>query len=599
MRSYLPFPPRFLDEIRARVSVSEIVSRKVKLQRKGHELQGLCPFHNEKTPSFTVNDQKGFYHCFGCGAHGDIIRFISETERLPFPEIIEKLAAMAGLEVPKPSPEQAALQKQESSLAEVVEMACQWFQTQLQQHPSRFLIDYLKQRGLNPDIQHTFRLGYAPDSYNALSDHLKSKDVSLSLIKQAGLITVGKSGETYDKFRNRLIFPIKDARGRVVAFGGRILGEGNPKYLNSPETSLFKKGTLLYHYDHARTVAHTKGRMVVAEGYMDVIALWRAGIDEAVAPMGTAITDSQLQLLWKSTNEPILCLDGDAAGKRAMERAAGLAFTLLQPGKSLRFALLPNGMDPDDILRTQGNQVLQSLIHAAKPLSDIMWSIELEREPIKTPEQKAELDQRIQTLVNTIQHPSLRNYYHMFFREKLWKLNKRGSKTHSVTAQRQSIQSPDILLEEDILAVLLSFPSLLKNDALCETLNAIEFSSKILDRIRILALEEGVYETVMASGWEYIFEKAGLLNEIARLKLVYKSTALSTIPLTENDVKARIEYSVSSLHLLHLKEEQQEIRMQCNEESEKRAIAFQEEIDRWEQLIQKLELLDSDEERLQ
>lgn len=591
--AYVNFSNRFLDEIRARVSVSEIVGRKVKLVRKGKEHHGLCPFHNEKTPSFTVNDQKGFYHCFGCGAHGDAIRFLTDGEGVAFPEAVEQLARKAGLEMPKATPKQVAEQKQQATLADVVALASHWFHANLQQRPPRMVLDYLKSRGLDEPLQQQFQLGYAPESFNSLQDYLKSKEVPVALMKAAGLVSSGNNGD-YDKFRQRLMFPIADMRGRVIAFGGRILGEGKPKYLNSPETELFKKGEVLYNYHHARGKAYESGQMVVAEGYMDVIALHRAGIEAAVAPLGTAVTSQQLQLLWKCVDEPIFCLDGDAAGQRAMERAAHLALPMLSAGKSLRFTVLPKGMDPDDVLKSEGANALKKMIAAARPLSEVLWNIEQQKEPLATPEQKANLEHRLERLAATISHSGVQNHYRMFFREKMWKINRRDAnkKTTSSAAAHASIQAPHVELEEQIMALICAFPNLLHDEALNDSLHSMEFSSKNLDKIRLFALEECAAELSSASQLQDALEKAGFYKDMKRFQQVQRSIAMDAVKLQEDNVKMLLDYHIANLHLLHLKEEQQQIRLQFTEEAEARANAFQEEIDRWTDRLQQLELQD-------
>lgn len=596
------FTPRFLDELRARILTSDVVGKRVKLTRKGREHQGLCPFHNEKTPSFTVNDQKGFYHCFGCGAHGDIIRFLTDSEGLSFPEAVERLANQAGMELPKATPKQVEAQKQEATLTQVVELTCKWFEHQLQAPGARDLHDYLHKRHLSPEIVKTFRLGFAPDSYTALQQFLKSKHISPVLMKQAGLLSEKQSGgEPYDKFRHRLMFPICDIRGRVIAFGGRVLGDAIPKYLNSPETRLFHKGEILYNYHRARSKAFEKGRIVVSEGYMDVIALYRAGIEEAVAPLGTAITEQHLMLLWKCADEPILFLDGDNAGKRAMERAAHLALPLLTPGKSLRFALLPKGMDPDDLLNTEGPKALDKLLETAHPLSDILWSIEQQRERLVTPEDKAKLEHRIEQLVERIKHPSIQNHYRLFFREKMWKLSHRNTakkteKKKQTSSLENHLSTPDIRLEEDILAVLLSFPSLLQDENIYETLSAMEFSSKNLDKIRLIALEEGAFDAFLDIEERItLLREQGLASEASRLNLVRNSMGLTTVIHSEQAAKARLEYDLTKLHLLHLEAECHDARMQYTEEAEIRANAFQEEITLLKEKLHQMELLECDE----
>ena len=329
----MAFPPQFLDELRARLPVSEVVGRKVRLLRKGREHSGLCPFHNEKTPSFTVNDEKGFYHCFGCGAHGSVIDFAMETEGLSFPEAVEKLAGQAGLQVPQSSPEERERAKVRSTLYDVLEQVCDWYEDQLTRPGGRQAYDYLKQRGFTDETIGRFRLGFAPDGRGKLLQAMESRGIERRQLVEAGLIKLPEGGgDPRDYFFNRVMFPITDGRDRVIAFGGRILGDGQPKYLNSPETPLFHKGRNLYNYAMAREASKDAGTVIVAEGYTDVIALAQAGLPNAVAPLGTALTEEQIGLLWRIADEPVLCFDGDNAGERAALRAAERAMPILKPG---------------------------------------------------------------------------------------------------------------------------------------------------------------------------------------------------------------------------------------------------------------------------
>ncbi|WP_164155719.1 DNA primase, partial [Sandarakinorhabdus rubra] len=330
--------PAFLDELRARVPVSGVVGRRVKLTRAGREMKGCCPFHNEKTPSFYVNDDKGFYHCFGCGAHGDVIRFLTDNMGLPFMEAVKQLASEAGLEVPAPSPDARAKAEVADSLADLTSKAAQWFQAQLAGEAGAAARAYLDRRGVKDATRKQFGLGFSLDSRTALRGHLK--EATAEKLLEAGLIGKSEDGETFDRFRGRLMFPIRDRRGRVVGFGGRALGDVQPKYLNSADGPLFDKGRLLYNLDLAGPAARKVNRLIVVEGYMDVIGLAQAGIAEAVAPLGTAMTETQLALAWRLVDEPILCFDGDAAGLRAATRAGSRALPLLKPGKSLRIATL-------------------------------------------------------------------------------------------------------------------------------------------------------------------------------------------------------------------------------------------------------------------
>jgi DNA primase len=417
----MAFPPGFLDELRARLSMSDIVGRKVSLKRKsGSEYAGLCPFHNEKTPSFTVNDKKGFYHCFGCGEHGDAVGFVMKTEGLSFPESVEKLAREVGLQVPRATPAERERAERAATLQEVVELAARWFQKQLRLPVGRHGLDYLRGRGLSDETIDDFRLGFAPDSRDGLLATLKQESVPLDKIVEAGLaIQPEDDRNAYDRFRGRVMFPIADRRGRIIAFGGRVMGAGEPKYLNSPETPLFHKGANLYCLDRARQAVTKDQPVIVAEGYMDVIALHGAGFAGAVAPLGTALTEGQLGELWKLADEPFLCFDGDNAGRRAASRAAERALPLLRPGKSLRFLALPAGEDPDSLIRSRGADAIRRVLELARPLSDVVWEMETEGKPADTPERRASLQRAVEQRVAEIGDPMVRDYYRTEMRNRL------------------------------------------------------------------------------------------------------------------------------------------------------------------------------------
>jgi DNA primase len=416
----MAFPPAFLDEIRARVPLAAVIGRRMRLVRKGREFSGLCPFHNEKSPSFTVNEDKGFFHCFGCGAHGDVIGFVMRSEHLPFPEAVERLANEAGLEVPQSTPQEREQAQRQASLLDAVEAACAFFEKELHTPRGRVALDYLKGRGLDDETIARFRLGYAPDARGSLKKALDAAQIPLPLAQEAGLLTVPESGgEPFDRFHGRVIFPISDRRGRVVAFGGRILGEGQPKYLNSPDSALFHKGHMLYGLAQARAAIAEQGMAIVCEGYMDVIALHRAGFGQAVAPLGTALTEHQIELLWRMAPEPMICLDGDAAGRRAALRAAERALPLLKPGFSLRFALLPPPEDPDSLIKAGGPAAMRSVLDAARPLSEVVWTTSLAAYPSDTPERKAALDKALMDAADTIADKRVGEEYRRFFRNKL------------------------------------------------------------------------------------------------------------------------------------------------------------------------------------
>lgn len=409
----MAFPPEFVEELRNRITLSEVIGRKVALKRKGREYAGLCPFHNEKTPSFWVNDQKAFFHCFGCGAHGDAIGFTMRIEGLSFPESVEKLARDVGLAVPVATPQERERAQAAATLHGVAEAAARWFEKQLQMPSGKAGLDYLRGRGLSDEAIARFRLGFAPDNREALQAALKREEINEQQLVDCGLVIRPDEGgrAPYDRFRGRVIFPIHDRRGRVIAFGGRVIGPGEPKYLNSPETTLFHKGDNLYCLHLAREAAAKDRPVIVAEGYMDVIALHVAGFDGAVAPLGTALTEGQLVLLWRLADEPYLCFDGDNAGRRAAQRAAERALPMLAPGKSLRFVSLPPGEDPDSLIRNGGRGAFEMALKAARPLVDVVWEIETAGQPDETPERRAAIRAALRQRAATITEPAVREQY--------------------------------------------------------------------------------------------------------------------------------------------------------------------------------------------
>ena len=413
-------PSQFLDELRARITVSELIATKVKLVRRGREATGLCPFHNEKTPSFTVNDEKGFYHCFGCGAHGDIISFIMQIEGLSFPEAIEKLAGFSGLPIPKDTKENREEVKKVLSLQEVMEKACNWFENQLRKPHGDRGLKYLLGRGFSETTISKFRLGFAPDGRGIFRQEMLEMGVSLEQLVDCGLVKNNEhSNSPRDYFFNRVIFPISDRRGKVIAFGGRILGEGQPKYLNSPETRLFSKGQVLYNLVDARAASRTTGTIIVVEGYTDVIALNQSGIQHSVAPLGTALTEEQILALWRVVDEPLLCFDGDNAGRRAAFRAAQRALPLLKPGKSLRFVSLPLGEDPDSLVKTRSRGGFETLLGKAQPLVDVIIDLEVGGNKFTTPEQRASLESKLNNHIKRISDRSIQYHYQQRIRNQL------------------------------------------------------------------------------------------------------------------------------------------------------------------------------------
>jgi DNA primase len=401
--------PQFLDELRARTLLSGVIAPSVKLLRAGREWKACCPFHQEKTPSFTINDDKGFYHCFGCGAHGDAIRFLTEARGLPFMEAVKELAGKAGLDVPAADPRAQEKAERATTLTDVMAAAQRWFADQLARPDGASARDYLAKRGIDPATTTRFGIGLAPYSRKAIKAALNSFGEEALL--DTGMLIKPEEGDTYDRFRGRLMIPIRDPRGRVIAFGGRILGDGEPKYLNSPETVLFDKGRTLYNIDRAAPASRTAKRLIVVEGYMDVIALDRAGIAECVAPNGTAVTEAQLERMWRLDPAPILCFDGDSAGQKAAIRAALRALPHLAPERTLRFVALPEGQDPDDLLRSGGRAALDALFEEPQPLVERLWSHERDVATLTTPEARAGLKQRLLDHAHAIADRSLASLY--------------------------------------------------------------------------------------------------------------------------------------------------------------------------------------------
>lgn len=520
----MAIPARFLDDLRDRTALSDVVGRRVRLTKKGHEHSGLCPFHKEKTPSFTVNDDKGFYHCFGCGAHGSAFDFVMETEGLNFREAVEKLAADVGMQVPQDSPEERQRAERKKTLYDVVEAACVHFERMLRTPEGAHALAYLKDRGLSDATIKKFRLGYAPDRRDGMKTALGPQGHNEAELVAGGLIIKRDDGSTYDRFRGRVMFPILDRRGRVVAFGGRILGsdQGVAKYLNSPETDLFHKGSLLYAMDTAQVAARAGQSLVVTEGYMDVIVIHQAGFEGAVAPLGTALTENQILELWKIMPEPVLCFDGDNAGVRAATRAAERALPLLRAGVGLRFAALPSGEDPDSLVQSQGADAFQAILDTAKPLSQVVWEMDVAQGPTDTPEGRAALQKRLEDHVGRIEDATVRSHFQSTFKDRVWKLGRESTSggqsgggwkgkggaggygrgggrgfgstkptVYGAEDGRKAAQSDRVNLnsvrEEIFLATLITHPALF--DEVGEKLGSLAFSTVSLDNLRQEALK--------------------------------------------------------------------------------------------------------------
>ncbi len=509
----MAFPPQFLDEIRTRLSVSSVVGRRVKLIRRGREFVGLSPFTNEKSPSFTINDDKGFYHCFSSGEHGDVFTFVMKTQNLTFPEAVERLAEEAGLEMPQQTPQDIEQAAQGTRAREAVEAACALYEQTLTAPEGRKALEYLQGRGLSAETIKRFRLGYAPGG-NVLKSKMMARGMKEDVLLETRLLSPGKDGrESFDFFRDRVLFPIFDLRGRPVAFGGRVMAaDEQPKYLNSPDTPLFHKGQLLYGLALAREAVAQKKEIIVAEGYMDVIGLAQAGFQNAVAPLGTAMTENQIELLWRMSPEPILCFDGDKAGRAAALRAAERALPLLKPGLSLRFAMMPQGKDPDDICRREGPEAMAQVLTAALPLSDIMWRQLLAEHQTDTPERRAGLKTAALAKAEVISDGTVRDQYRYLFQERLSELFRppkaawgTGRSTGPRRGGREAYGRPPAPLppaparrivsdttlarrtrERILLATLLNHPGL--TDRVEERLGSLTLADSRLDSLRQNAL---------------------------------------------------------------------------------------------------------------
>lgn len=478
----MSFTPRFLDELRERILLSDLIGRKVKLTNKGREFSGLCPFHKEKTPSFTVNDDKGFYHCFGCGAHGDIIKFLMDSEKMPFVEAVEYLAHMAGVKMPEASPEQVARDKKQTGLTDIMDAACQFFQDNLFGLAGKNARDYLIGRGISGHVAKQFRLGYAP-SGSALTAHLQAKGFNITDCIALGLVVKNKgNGHFHDYFYDRVMFPILDRRNRVIGFGGRIMSKGEPKYLNSPETELFHKGEQLYALPQAVQSMRKKNEAILVEGYMDVIALHSAGFTNAVAPLGTALTEKQIALLWQFCDEPIICFDGDGAGRRAASRAVNRALSILTPGKSLRFVWLPDGLDPDDVVRKKSPEAFLKILQGAKPLTFALWNMLLEGRSLDTPERLAKLKMDAEQLIAVIKNETVRKFYTKEMDNRLWRLGKtqkQEKRLPFLTSLSMIEPTPGSSEAKMLLAYLVCYPHIAQR--ILEDLGTLTFAEQALN----------------------------------------------------------------------------------------------------------------------
>ena len=534
----------FIEELKAKVSIVDVVGAKVNLVRKGREYQACCPFHNEKTPSFTVNEAKGFYHCFGCGAHGDIVKFEMEANGLPFLDALRKLADKAGLEMPKLSHEDHAHSEERKTQYEIMEMAVSYFERCLRLPEGRHGLEYFYARGFGDEIISKFRLGYAPAN-NGLKSWLASKGVSEHDMIELGLAAMSSregTSRVFDFFRDRVIIPIFDKSNRPIAFGGRVMNDGQPKYLNSPETPIFNKRHTLYNLNNAREKGYEAKNIIVCEGYMDVIALSKFGFEYAVAPLGTALTEEQITEAWKVCEEPTLCFDGDGAGIKAAIRSVDRALPILKPGYSLKYIFLPDKQDPDEFLRAKGHDAFAEYLTKTTPLVDLLWKKNFDNAPVATPEQKALVEKNIMDEVAKITHEQVRSYYQQAMKQRIYyELGKgawlasisQGNKWNGQGGQKTGRQMPvkiqvtrpkttlDELVLKFVLSALIFYPELILQfeekmslfsfpnvelqklfDTMLEIVNAHDGDEAFNSNVLCAELEEKGLKKLLNSLWE-------------------------------------------------------------------------------------------------
>ena len=526
-------PPEFIEDLRQRVPLSDVVGRRVKLIRKGRRHSGLCPFHAEKTPSFSVVDDDGFYHCFGCGVHGDAISFLREMDGLEFMEAVERLAEMAGLAVPRTLPQDPAASRQRKAALDILEETTLFFEAALRRDDGRDATRYLKQRGLDSAIVKTYRIGYSPRM--GLRAALKDKGFSDEDMLAAGVIRKSdRDGSLYDYFRDRVMFPIENRQGKVIAFGARALGDAQPKYLNSGEGPTFSKKAVLYGWVQAREGLRRNLPLVVAEGYMDVIAIHHSGAAAAVAPLGTALTPEQIALLWKLHDEPVLCFDGDAAGQRAQTRALERILPLLEPGRSARLAVLPEGKDPDDLIAASGPEGFRKVIGTARSLIDSLWEQVQAEFDIRQPEARAQFWQAVRGHVRSIGNNQVRSAYGDEIESRIAAMRNQIRGISSMVAPRRASRPQTGLINRHraVVALLLAHPSLVS--ANFEALSMLDSGDQSLESLKKALIDAVIRDPDLdAAAINYHLQGLNLGDVLAAV--------------TGDDMKARLPFDPSRL----------------------------------------------------
>lgn len=581
-------PLEFYEVLRNRINLSDVVRQKVSLTKKAGNYLGLCPFHVEKTPSFTVNDAKRFYYCFGCSASGDVIKFVSNLNGLPYKEAAIKLAHDYGVELPKVTPAQQRLQDESEELIEILEMAERFFRSQL----SKEVVTYLHKRGITDELIDQFSIGYAP-SGKAIQNFFEEKSISLIKIHKAGLVGAREDGTMYEMFYNRIMFPIKNIYNKVVGFGGRVLDKGLPKYLNSPETMIFRKHETLYGENNAISSAYKKNYSILVEGYLDVIALYKAGFKETMASLGTSVTEQHLQKLWRAGDEIVLCLDGDAAGMQATQRVINLALPLISSTQKISFVRLPNSLDPDDIINKEGGGAFNKLFDQRISLSEMIWLTSYEGKTFRSPEEKAVLEQQLEDYCKQIKDRTLSSNYYRFFKDQIWqnlikRQNKGQAKSTNITTLDSEYSEME-MLEQVFCIILIKLPELFKDQERKDFLLVLNFQSEILSAFRDWYFEEILaHEIYDIASIESLVEKSRFYDTF--LVLLQSNNLFLDLSFGKNDANPELlwQWLHKKYHLMLLKQEYLSIVQNGSDEELRKIVLYREEIIRVSQELYNL-----------
>ena len=579
-------PHNFFDQLRDQINISDVVRQKVALTKKGHEYTGLCPFHSEKTPSFTVSDQKKFYHCFGCAAHGDVIRFVAETSGMSPKEAAIKLAEDNGIEVPKPTAQQAQIYEETEEALNALSIANQFFVSQLSKPAMR----YLSGRRMSDKSIADYSIGFAPTG-EVMQKHLESKKIPLKVMHAAGLIGRNEAGDIYSIFKNRIMFPIKNIYGKVIAFGGRILGEGQPKYLNSPETLVFKKSETLYGEDKATGSAYQKRRIIVVEGYMDVIAMQSAGFLETVATLGTAVTVQHLARLWRISDEIIFCMDGDNAGIRSMQKVILTILPLMKDKQNASFLVLPGGLDPDDAVNSLGKSYIDDLLEKRLGISEMIWYLETRNKKFTTPESKANLEAAFEEYIKLSSNPSLGKYMRSDFKNKIWSLGRKTKTTHvSTLAPITNLVEPLEIVLYNIFALILKSQHLLGDEKICSEFMEIELTNETFDAIRSHILEiYGEKGEINIADLEKIAQNSGFLDVFVLLSSQH-APFIDKMSLENSNIDPKLLWNlwIRRYQCELMKKEYAGALVHANEANFAKAKAYMEQINKAELVISEI-----------